>query len=161
MRWLLPIGVFILACAGNPESDAAQAYVATMHPILVENAALAQRFLTEASRVKKKETDGAQLAELLTKELAPKAEALAAEAKAVAPGDPKLDDAHALLVKAWAARATAYGGMKDAWAHGDLAAWDAAMKANTQAKLDEEAYFARVGAVLAPYDLTVDPYPAQ
>ena len=161
MRWLLPIGLSILACAGGPESDAAQAYVTAMHPILAENAGLAQRFLSEASRVKKHETDGTQLAELLSRELAPQAETLAAEAKAITPGDPKLNDAHAQLVKAWSARASAYDTMRDAWAHGDLAAWDAAMKQNAQAKLDEEAYFAQVEAALAPYELHLEQYPAQ
>jgi len=159
VRWLLPVVFAILACAGGPESDVAGAYVAAMQPVLTENGALAQRFLTEASRVKKKETDGATLEAMLHAELAPQAAALLTKAKAVNPGDPKLDDAHALLVKAWTARSAAYAALEDAWTRGDVLAWDAAMKQNAQAKVDEEAYFTQIDAALAPYELRLEQYP--
>lgn len=161
MRRLAAIVFFILACAGGPEAEGAEAYVAAMEPALVENSALAQRFLTEASRIKKKETDGSRLAEALSKELAPQADRLAKAVAAVQPDDPKLKDAHARVVKAWSDRAEAYAGLRDAWTHGDLVAWDAAMKKNTQAKLDEEAYFTDVNVYLAEYQLAVEQYPTK
>lgn len=161
MRRLAAILFFILACAGGPEAEGAQAYVSAMEPTLVENSALAQRFLTEASRIKKGETDGARLAETLAKELAPKAEALAKAVAAVQPDDPKLKDAHARVVKAWSDRAEAYAGLREAWSRGDVPAWDAAMKKNTQAKLDEELYFTEVNVYLAGYQLAVEQYPTK
>ncbi len=153
------LALFILACAGGGEVEPAQAYVTALQPVMTENAALAQRFLTEASRIKKQETDGAALAELLAKELSPAADKLARDAAAVEPNDPRITDAHALLVKAWADRAAAYAAMRDAWAAGDVAAWDAAVKKNTQAKLDEESYFATINALLAPDELVLEQYP--
>lgn len=149
---------FLLACGGS-EVSPGQEYVAALQPVMVENAALAQRFLTEASHIKKKEVDGAALAEVLAKELTPAAEKLSREAAAVEPHDPKLTDTHAVLVKAWADRAAAYAAMRDAWAAGDVAAWDAAVKRNTQAKLDEERYFAEVNGLLAADELVLEQYP--
>ncbi len=151
--------LWILACTGGGEPHPAAAYVAALEPAMVDNAALAQRFLTEASRIKKKETDGAQLAEVIAKELAPKAEELSRAAGAVSPLDPRLTVTHAVLVKAWADRAAAYGAMRDAWAAGDLIGWDAAVKKNTQSKLDEERYFTDVNALLAPEGLVLRQYP--
>ena len=159
MRSLGPILLFILACGGGPEADGAQAYVSAMQPTLQTNASLAQRFLTDASKVKKKETDGGQLAQSLAQELAPEAESLSRAVQGIDPADPKLKDTHAILVKAWQDRADAYDGMRDAWTRGDLTAWDLAQKKNTQSKLDEERYFAEVNAYLAPYELSLDQYP--
>ena len=159
VRAVAIIAFLILACAGGGEPDPAAAYVSALEPAMVENAALAQRFLTEASRIKKKETDGAQLAEVIAKELGPKADELSRAAGAVSPLDPRLTEPHAVLVKAWADRAAAYTAMRDAWAAGDLIAWDAAVKKNTQSKLDEERYFTDINAVLAPEGLTLRQYP--
>jgi hypothetical protein len=77
----------------------------------------------------------------------------------VDPAAPALDDAHAILVKAWSDRALAYAAMRDAWTGGDLAAWDAAVKKNTQSKLDEERYFTEVNRYLAAFELRLEQYP--
>ncbi|MSQ04193.1 MAG: hypothetical protein EXR71_20275 [Myxococcales bacterium] len=159
MRALSTIAILILACTGGGDPDPVAAYVIALEPAMADNAALAQRFLTEASRIKKVETDGAQLAEVIAKELAPKADELARAAAAVSPMDPRLTDPHAVLVKAWADRAWAYGAMRDAWAAGDLIGWDAAVKKNTQSKLDEERYFGDLNALLAPEGLVLRQYP--
>ena len=160
MRLVLALlGVLALACGGNPDADDAAAYVAAMQVPLRDNASLAQRFLTSASMVKKKSTDGPRLAEELARELAPRAEALSQSLAPIDPASPRLDDAHAILVKAWAERAAAYGAMRDAWTAGDVAAWDAAVKRNTQSKLDEERYFAEVNRYLAAYELKLAQYP--
>ena len=130
-----------------------------MRTPLANNAALAQRFLTDASQVKKHETDGGRLAEELSRELAPQADALAKSVAAIEPTEMPLRDAHAIVVRAWSDRAIAYGGMRDAWAAGDLAAWDAAQKKNSQSKLDEERYFTEVNRYLAPYQLSIEQFP--
>lgn len=160
MRSILPLLLLVLACAGGPEATEAQGYVDSLGPALVENGALAQRFLTEASRVKKKEIDGGQLAEVLAKELVPEATELSRTVSAIAPVEPRLATVHALLVHAWSERAAAYTALSAAWAAGDVAAWDAAMRQNTQAKLEEEQYFAQINGVLGEWDLSVVQYPA-
>ena len=153
--------LFLVACGGAPEADSARAYVTGMQPNLSENGKLAQRFLTEASRIKKHETDGSQLAEAIAKELAPQAASLAQAVAAIQPDDPRLRDTHARVVAAWGSRASAYSALSTAWAQGDLAAWDVAMKKNTQAKLEEETYFAEVNAYLGVHQLALEQYPAQ
>lgn len=160
VRYTLAIlGALCLACGASPEADDASAYVAAMEGPLRDNAAMAQRFLTSASMVKKQTTDGPRLAEDLARELAPQAEALAKAVGAVDPDSPRLDEAHAVIVKAWVDRAAAYGAMRDAWTSGDLAAWDAAVKKNTQSKFDEERYFSEVNRYLAVYELRLEQYP--
>lgn len=160
MRWIVAIiGLLALACGASPEADDAAAYVAAVEPVLHDNARLAQRFLTDASLVKKRTTDGSKLAEELAQTLAPEAEALARAAAGVQPSTPALAETHAGLVKAWSDRSAAYAAMRDAWAAGDLAAWDAAVKKNTQSKIDEERYFTEVNRYLAPYELRLDQYP--
>ena len=159
MRWLAPILFFSLACGAGPEQEDAEAYVTAMQPALSQNAALAQRFLTDASQVKKHETDGGKLAEELSRDLAPSADALSKTVAGIQPAEMPLRDAHAIIVQAWSDRAAAYGSMRDAWAAGDLAAWDAAMKKNTQSKLDEERYFTEVNRYLGQYQLGVDQFP--
>jgi hypothetical protein len=160
VRWILPPLAFILACAGGPEATEAQQYVDTMGPVLVENGAMAQEFLTEASRVKKKEVDGGQLAERLAKDFVPRAAELSRSVAAITPVEPRLSATHAVLVKAWSDRATAYSALSAAWAAGDVAAWDQALRQNTQSKLDEERYFGEINGVLAGWDLSLTQYPA-
>lgn len=150
-----------VACGGDPEADGAQAYLAAMAPVISENKGLAQRFLTEASRITKRETDGSQVAEAIAKELAPQAAALAKAVSAIQPTDPKLRDVHAQVEKAWGDRASAYTALGAAWAQGDLAAWDAAMNKNTQAKLEEERYFTEVNAYLGAHQLALEQYPTR
>jgi hypothetical protein len=152
--------VMILGCAGGPEATEAEHYVETMTPTLLQNSTLAQRFLTEASRVKKKEVDGGKLAEVLTKELVPQAAELARSVAAITPVEPRLSAAHAVLVKAWSDRSTAYSSLAAAWAAGDLAAWDAALRQNTLSKLDEERYFAEINGVIGEWNLSLTQYPA-
>jgi hypothetical protein len=156
---LVPVLGLSLACGAGPEAEDAQGYVESMRQPLADNAVLAQRFLTDASQVKKQTTDGPKLAEELSRELAPQAEALSKAVAGIEPGEPKLKDAHAILVKSWKDRAEAYGAMRDAWSGGDLVGWDAAMKKNTQSKLDEEEYFVQVNAYLAGYELQLEQYP--
>lgn len=156
---LVIIGALCLACGASPEADDASAYVAAMQAPLRDNAALAQRFLTSASMVKKHGTDGPRLAEELALDLVPQADALAKAVGAVDPESPSLDEAHALIVKAWVDRAAAYGAMRDAWTSGDLNAWDAAAKKNWESKLDEERYFSEVNRYLAEYELRLEQYP--
>ena len=153
------IGILCLACGASPEADDASAYVAAMQAPLRDNAAMAQRFLTSASMVKKQTTDGSKQAEELARELAPQADALAKAVGAIDPEAPRLDEAHALLVKAWVDRAAAYAAMRDAWSAGDLVAWDAAVKKNTQSKLDEERYFTEVNRYLAEHEFRLLQYP--
>ncbi len=160
VRWIVAIiGVLALACGSSPEADDAAAYVAAVEPALRDNARLAQRFLTDASLVKRGTTDGGKLAEELARDLAPEASALAKAVAEVHPDTPALSDTHATLVKAWTDRSAAYGAMSDAWAAGDLAAWDAAVKKNTQSKIDEERYFTEVNRYLAAYELRLEQYP--
>jgi hypothetical protein len=159
VRWLLPILGFALACGAGPEQDDAESYVSAMQAPLAQNAALAQRFLTDASQVKRHETDGGKLVEQLSRELAPQAEALSKQIAGIEPEQLPLRDAHAILVRSWADRASAYGGMRDAWTAGDLAAWDAAQRKNTQSKLDEERYFTEVNRYLSAYKLSVEQFP--
>lgn len=159
MRWLAPLLLLSLACGAGPEQGDAEAYVVAMREPLATNATLAQRFLTDASQVKKHETDGTKLAEELSRELAPQADALAKSVAGIQPAELPLRDAHGILIRAWSDRALAYGSMRDAWAAGDLAAWDAAQKKNTQSKLDEERYFAEVNRYLGQYQLSVEQFP--
>ncbi len=150
----------ILGCSGSPAATEAEGYVDSLAPALAQNGILAQRFLTEASRVKKKEVDGGQLAELLAKELVPQATELAGTVAAVTPVEPRLGAAHAILVKSWSDRAAAYQALSAAWVAGDLSAWDSAQRQNAMSKLDEERYFTAVNAVLGEWQLSLAQYPA-
>jgi hypothetical protein len=159
VRWLGAIVLFSLACGAGPEAEDAQAYVDAMRQPLADNAVLAQRFLTDASEVKKQTMDGPKLAEQLARELAPQASTLSKTVAGLSPAEPELHDAHAILVQAWADRAAAYAAMNESWSKGDLAGWDAAMKQNTQSKLREEEYFVQVNAYLSAFDLRLEQYP--
>lgn len=130
-----------------------------MRPIFAKNLGLAQGFLDIASKVKKGETDGPRIAERLNVELVPLADQLRAEAAGVKPATPALADAHALLLGAWTDRATAYHGMSDAWAKGDLVGFDVSKKKNSQSKIDEEKYFHAANAVTGPYGVVLEQYP--
>jgi hypothetical protein len=158
VRRFLPLLPLVLACAGGPEAGEAQQYVDAMNPVLAQNGALAQSFLTEASRVKKKEVDGGQLAELLTKELAPHALELSRSVAAITPTEPRLSASHAVLVHSWSERAAAYTALSEAWARGDVTAWDAGVRKNTAAKLEEERYFTEINGVLGEWDLSITQY---
>lgn len=150
---------WLAACGSDPVETDVVAYQSAMQPLLVRNQAVAQGFLDVASKVKKGEMDGAQIAQKLSTEVSPAADALRDEAAKIAPATPALADAHAVLVQAWSDRASSYHAMSDAWTAGDLAAFDNGKKKNLQSKLDEERYFQTVNQLLRPYDLLLDQYP--
>jgi hypothetical protein len=150
---------FLAGCGNDPVQQDVEAYHAAVQPLLGRNLTLAQGFLDIASKVKKGETDGPRIAERLTTELAPAADALQAEISTIEPVTPQLGEAHAVLVQAWTDRAGSYHAMADAWARNDPAAFDAARKRNLQSKLDEERYFQTVNTLSQPYGLVLDQYP--
>lgn len=150
---------FLLACGRDPLRQDVEAYGAAMEPVLAKNLVLAQGFLDVASKVKKGETDGLRIAERMDKELVPLADELRADAGKIQPSTPALADAHAMLVKAWEDRSTAYHAMSDAWARNDVPAFDVGRKQNVQSKLDEEKYFQAVNGLTEPYGVVLDQYP--
>lgn len=151
--------LLLVSCGGDPAAADIQTYAAAMSSPLEKNQALAQHFLDIASGVKKGETTGEKIADVMVKELVPEADALVAEVSAIQPSTPKLKDAHSGLVKAWTDRSGAYHAMADAWTVGDLAAFDAAQKRNLQSKLDEERYFTEANAIAGEYGLVITQYP--
>lgn len=155
----LPLLVWLVACGADPVEQDVLAYQTAMEPLLARNLVLAQGFLDVASKVKKAEMDGGQIAEKLARDVVPVADALVAEAGSIEPATPALADAHAQLLRAWGDRATAYHGMADAWMASDLAAFDTSRKKNLQSKLDEEKYFQTVNALTGPYGVVLDQYP--
>lgn len=155
----LLIIALLAGCGSDPVEQDVVAYQAAMQPLLARNLQLAQGFLDVASKVKKAELDGAQIAERMAQQVVPAADALQADAKKIEPATPALADAHAMLVQAWSDRATAYHTMSDAWASGDVGAFDAGKKKNLQSKLDEEKYFTTVNGITGAYGVVLDQYP--
>jgi hypothetical protein len=159
---MAPVALLIALLAGcgvDPARHDVETYDAAMKPVLARNLVLARSFLDIASRVKKGETDGPKIAEQMKTDVVPLADEVEASATKIQPTTPALADAHAILVKAWADRAESYHAMSDAWAKGDLAAFDAARKRNVQSKLDEEKYFQAANAVTSAYGVTIEQYP--
>jgi hypothetical protein len=159
MRPLALLIVLALACVGDSAQQDVLAYESAMAGPLQENEALARLFLELASRVKKGETDGPAIADLLAKDLIPAAAKLDAAARALRPATPALADQHAVLVAAWGGRLAAYQAMLAAWEANDLAAFDAASRKNLESKLAEESYFSHVNEVVAPHGVLIDQYP--
>lgn len=158
-RWTVAGAVLAVGCGpGEAESDAI-AYAAAMESPLRENHLLSERFLDLASKVKKGETDGSAIAEVMARELVPAADALAAKVRGIDPSTPALDDAHAAIVTAWTTRAEAWHAMAAAWTDNDPVAYDAAVKRNLQGKLDEERYFTEVNAVVGELGVVVRQFP--
>ncbi len=160
LRHVLPLGALstLLACGPSDDEVAAQTYAAAMSPVLAENLSLARAHLVAAAAAQKS-NDGAAIAERVHAEYAPAAKALHARAVAATPTEPALADTHGQLVRAWNDRATAYAEIDAAWASRDVDAFDAAVKKNLRAHLEEEAYFNAINAQLAPYGLVLEQYP--
>lgn len=160
LRKLLPLGALtaLLACGPSDDEVAAQTYATTMTPVLAENLTLARAHLVAAAAAQKS-NDGAAIAERVHAEYAPAAKSLHARAVAATPTEPTLAETHGQLVRAWNDRATAYAELDAAWASRDVNAFDAAVKKNLRAHLEEEAYFNAINAQLAPYGLHLEQYP--
>lgn len=150
---------WLAACGSDPVQEELTAYHDTMQPLLGRNLLLARGFLDVASKVKQGEADAPRIAERLATELTPTADALQAEVSRIEPVTPSLGEAHAVLVKAWTDRASAYHEMSAAWAKNDLPGFESARRKNLQSKLDEERYFQLVNGLVQPYGLALDQYP--
>jgi hypothetical protein len=111
----------------DPGPAQAQAYVAALSPILVDNARLAREMTTLAGEVKQNRTDAPQIAGRLEKALVPAAKQVAEHAGALDTPHPALKAAHAELVESWQDRAATYEDLAQAWKDQDLDGIERAM----------------------------------
>jgi hypothetical protein len=154
----------LLACGPDPDEVDARAYVDSVGRLMERDGALAaeqEALVGKLARSASGEgsVDGAEVARVWATRIRPEADSLAAEARRLAPTNPALADAHARLVKAWTERAAAHGEVADAWTRGDEAAFDAGRAHGLRARLEEEAYFPEVNAVVGAWGLAVRQYP--
>lgn len=152
----LALGV---SCGGDPLAADAATYHAAMTPALTQNMALAQQFLDIAAQVKKKEMDEEAIIRRWQEKVIPLADGLKAEAEAIEPSTPQLQELHGEIKAAWTARSQAYREMQAAYRNNDADGFQKASKANLDAKLAEERYFQEVNALLEPYGYHLDQFP--
>lgn len=147
------------ACRGDPVQADAQAYVAQMQPIMVENMALTRQFVDVATEVKRGTIDPRAVATRFEQTLVPGATRLRDEVLAVQPKTEGLATTHRALAEAWTTRVEVYGELHRAWGATELNAFDAAMHKDLEVKAAEERYFTDVNHQLAVYGLGLDQFP--
>lgn len=145
----------------DPVEEASTAYVAAMKPLLVDNAALSRTFLDIAGGLKQMRLTGDAVGKRFSTGIVPTARDLAERAEEISPGTPELSAAHAMLVQAWEDRADAFAAAVSAWKVGDLDRLDRATEAAKRTHAEEDRYFKQVDAILKPYGLALEPYPAR
>lgn len=138
---------------------AGQDYVRQMQPLVTQNRALGEQFLTLASKIKKGEVDAPTVSAELQKSVVPAAKAVAEQVTLVRPQNSVLITPHAELADAWSDRARAYQAATQAWANGDLAGFDKAVKAAGEAAEHEAQAADRINAELHGTGVQVDLYP--
>lgn len=154
---LLGVGLLLSGCA-DPRAEV-DAYSAALAPTLQKNTSLGMEFRDTAAKIKRAEVDGKTIAEHFTTSTVPLADEMAKGVAAVHPKDPKLAAAHAILVQAWADRASVYAEAGKAWASGDGAAFDAARRREVEVHNQEQAYLDAVNPLTEPHGVTIDLYP--
>ena len=147
-------------CEQDPVATEAQTYHDEMVPLLVRNADLARDFRDLAADIKRDKTSAKDVARLMDTEVIPAAQALARDAAAVRPATLSFQQPHERLVSAWTDRLTAYQDIKAAWKTRDLDAYDRAAAANLEAHKRESHYYDEINVLLAPHQLSLEPYPA-
>lgn len=151
--------LLLSACGSDPVAQDAADYSAAMEPVMQANAALGAEFLTLATKVNGEELPPDKVGRRWNRKVLPAAEQVVVSAQQVQPTSPQLVELHTELTQSWQARLEAYQAIDAAWTAGDPAAMKIANQSNVQAKLAEEAALARTNALLAGYDLYLDPFP--
>lgn len=157
MSLLAPL-LALLACA-DPDRKAAEAYVAAVQPIFVDNMALNRQFVEVATEVKRNTASPRAIGLRFEQSLVPGAVELRDRVLAITPEQPELAALHQGLGLAWTARVDAWTGVHKAWQDADLAAFDAAVQRNIEVKTAEERYIVELNAWLAPHELSLRQFP--
>lgn len=144
----------LVACA-PPGKDAAQAYVTSLQPLLLENGKLADALIQLAGS----DPPPAELFAPFAERLVPGAEHLAWQAGALPPPPAPWSDRHLALVRVWGDRARAWRGLADSVQDSQRDAWKQAAGDASKAQLAEEAWFEETNQALRPFGLWVDAFP--
>ena len=134
LRSRLILALTLGACQPSPRQEDAAAYAARMAPVFTQDEAVSRQVLELAEQVRAGKLDASGLAARVEQEILPAARQVASAARAVTPATPALSEPHRRLVESWTARSDAYADLTRAFHAGDLTAFDAASKADLQAR---------------------------
>ena len=148
-----------LACGPNSRERAATAYAAEMQLLLDENKAIGREFLDVASSIKKGKLDTHGVAKRFTERVVPRAVDLAKKVEEIEAGTDNLAQVHGEISRAWQIRADAYRQLRIAWNDGDLQSYTRALHDHRAVEKAEARYLEATNTILAPYQLSLDPYP--
>ncbi|MFT7520460.1 MAG: hypothetical protein ACI9MC_002606 [Kiritimatiellia bacterium] len=157
MKPLSLLSLILAACASGPTHSTA-VYVDQLQPLLVENSALAGQVLEASSDVYNDRTSAGTLTLTWETEVVPMAEHLHLQARLLQPPSDWIEP-HQELVNLWGARARGYRALSTAIAKGDEPLWKRGKGLADQAKLDEEKWFIKNNATLAPQGVQLDQFP--
>ncbi len=156
---ILPGLVLGLLGCGDPVAEAVASYHERMAPLMVQNTALANRYLALAKAVHKDGTPSDEVARQISTEVVPAAVTLRDAIAAVQPTLEDLASVHAQAVQGWTLQAEAYQAMTAAYEANDLAAFTAAQGRLTEAKVAIDAWEKEANRRLEPYGYHVDEFP--
>ena len=161
MRFIFVLVVLVSAigCSGSGNDLPIREYHATVQPLMVENEALADKFIELAIQIKQENIPGEEVARKLESDLIPHAQGLRAKASSINLGQNELGQVHAILVNAWTLRAAAYKQMVEAYEQSDTQIFDNALSNNNNSKSSEETYFSEVNRYFATKGLRLIQFP--
>ena len=116
-------------------------------------------FLHVAVDIKKEAIDTHGVAKRFTERVVPRAVQLATKVEAIEAGTENLAKVHGEISRAWQIRADAYRQLRIAWNSGDLQAYTRALHDHRAVEKAEARYIEATNTILAPYELSLDPYP--
>ncbi len=149
----------LLGCGPNSQERAAIAYATDMQALLDENKAIGREFLDVAASIKKDSLDTHGVAKRFTERIVPRAVDLSRKVEEIEPGTESLAKVHGEIARAWQIRADAYRQLRIAWNDGDLQGYTRALHDHRAVEKAETRYLNATNTILAPYRLSLDPYP--
>ncbi len=156
---ILPL-LAILGCEEpDPPGIPAADYAATVAGLMVENAALEQKFVDLSGKLHQDALTTEEIAAALEEKLIPGAVVLEEKAAAAAPSAPELAILHSRLEKAWGDRTRSWRAIQVAFEGGDLDGLQTAMAQRAESRAEEERYLLDADALLRPYGESVPRYP--
>ncbi|MDP6935740.1 MAG: hypothetical protein QGG40_22660, partial [Myxococcota bacterium] len=144
---------------GDSTEGASTLYVRQASPLFKDNESLAKEFLELASKLKKEESDEAELLSRIEYRVLPKARRLARRSARVVPQDEDLAAGHLKLTASWEARALVYAQLVKAWKEDDMQALDSAILTHARILADEDLALEAINKVMEPYQLELHAYP--
>ena len=158
---LLATAPLFAACEIEEPVTPAATYHASMQPLMSDNAKVARDLQSLAAEIKKDAPEAEQVAARLQEDVLPEVRSLAKEAAEVAPQDPAIADAHALVVEAWGDRVKVVEQTLEAWRKADGEAARAAADQRYGAARAEARYFEAINEILVPEGYVLQPYGAR